>query len=401
MDLPNNVYGFQLATPAYSGAWFRDLDLDKGLFRTICDVADATLLHDGHVVLDASATNERLFGCPAEALIGRPVFELLQSASSAVEQYALPQETVSRMRLAVRVDGVRAACLVYEVPVWCHGRSVKLLAVREARKCNVLPPAGGEGAGWNAAPRPVGEVEQHHAFRAPTPVILGIAHDLNSMLSTLLTGLDLLERRGMDPAVHQCTVAACRQATTLVGELITVGMGAEPACPLTNLEEAIERGVLLAARDADVDVRIDVDEGLWPVYVNEVRFERVIYNLALNAVQAMPQGGSLLVTANNTYVHQPSRAGLVAGRAVRVSVKDSGPGIPSAALANIFEPYFTTKREGMGIGLAASRDLILSAGGDITVDSRAGNGTTFHTYLPAGVRSEPPPAPRFEASETC
>lgn len=400
MDLPNSAHGIRLATPAYSGAWFRDLDLDKGLFRTICDVADATFLHDGQVVLDASATNDRLFGCPAEELIGRPVFELLQSASAAVEPYSLPQETVSRMRLAVSVDGVRAAVLVYEVPVWCHGRSVNLLAVREARKCNVVPPVG-ESAGWTAAPRPVGQVRTHHAFRAPTPVILGIAHDLNSMLTTLLTGLDLLERRGMDPAVHQCAIAACRQATTLVSELITVGMGAEPACPLTNLGEAIERAVSLAARGADVDVQVDVDEGLWPVYVNEARFERVIYNLALNAVQAMPRGGSLLVTANNTYVHQPSRAGLVAGRAVRVSVKDSGPGIPSAALANIFEPYFTTKREGMGIGLAASRDLIADAGGDITVDSTAGHGTTFHTYLPAGVRTEPPPPPSYGASEVC
>jgi two-component system NtrC family sensor kinase len=131
--------------------------------------------------------------------------------------------------------------------------------------------------------------------------------------------------------------------------------------------------------------------------MHEARFERVVYNLVLNAVQAMGGAGTIEVAAKNSYVHQPSGTGSVTGRAVRVSVIDSGPGIPSAALASIFEPYFTTKREGMGIGLSASRTLVLEAGGDITVESSLRGGSTFHVYLPAGVHTEPPPPPGFEA----
>jgi signal transduction histidine kinase len=117
----------------------------------------------------------------------------------------------------------------------------------------------------------------------------------------------------------------------------------------------------------------------------------VVYNLALNAVQAMPQGGDLRVVARNAHVRRPSPAGVVAGRVVRVSVTDTGPGIPSSVLAKIFEAHFTTKRQGMGIGLAASRALVIEAGGDITVESMGGVGTTFHAYVPAGVHTMPPP----------
>lgn len=106
------------------------------------------------------------------------------------------------------------------------------------------------------------------------------------------------------------------------------------------------------------------------------------------------------MVASNAYVRQPSSAGVVAGRAVRVSVTDTGPGIPSSVLARIFEPHFTTKRQGVGIGLAASRALVIEAGGDITVESIAGVGTTFHLYAPAGVHTQPPPPapPAIESS---
>lgn len=381
-----------LAGTRYAGTWFQDLDLDEGLLGTLCGVADTTLLHDGSTVLDARSANERVFGCSAEALIGRSLYELLRNPDGRSVQPAPVEAAPSRARLAIRPDGRRVSVFVYEVPAWCHGRTVKLLAIREAKRCRPASLVEYQEPRWPDVTSADGACSSLSSSISP-PVVLGIAHDLNGTLTSLLTGLDLMGRRGLDEAVHKCAVDACRRASALVAELVTVGMGVTPASPLTNLEEAVGRGVRLAAQDSEVQVRIDLDEGLWPVYVNEARFERVVYNLALNAIQAMPGGGALHVTAENAYVHQPSNSGPVAGRAVRVSVRDTGPGIPSAALPNIFEPYFSTKPKGMGIGLATCRDLAREAGGDITVESRVGVGTTFHVYLPAGVQSEPPPAP--------
>jgi hypothetical protein len=396
MELPNDAYATCPVTPGYVGVWFRDLDSNAELFRLVCKVADATLLHDGQTVLDASAANDHIFGCSAEVLIGRSVEDLLvRRPRSSVKVVDGCWEGGGGGVLALRQDGSRVPVQVHEVPVWCHGRSVRLLAVRAARRRkggargNREDVVQGRGAGDDACGGGTG---------CSTPVVLGIAHDLNGMLTSVLTALSLLERRGMDAAVHQCATEACRRAAGLVAELVTASMGTALDCPLTTLGEAIRRGVRLATQGTEVEVEVDVDQGLWPVYMHEGRFERVVYNLVLNAVQAMGGAGTICVEAKNRYVHQPSGTGSVTGRAVRVSVTDSGPGIPSAALASIFEPYFTTKREGMGIGLSASRSLVLDAGGDITVESSLGGGSTFHVYLPAGVHSEPPPPPGFEAA---
>ena len=395
MELPNDAYATCPVTPGYVGVWFRDLDSNAELFRLVCKVADATLLHDGQTVLDASAANEQVFGCAAEALIGRSVDDLLvRRPRPLVSAADRPWEGAGGAVMALRLDGGRVPVQVHEVPVWCHGRSVKLLAVRAVRRRKGEARVGYEEGGQRRA------VDEGAGVAAggSTPVVLGIAHDLNGMLTSVLTALSLLERRGMDRTVHQCAVEACRRAAGMVAELVTVSMGTVPDCVLTTLGESIHRGVRLATQGTEVDVVVDVDQGLWPVYVHEARFERVVYNLVLNAVQAMGGTGAIHVVAKNSYVHQPAATGSVTGRAVRVSVTDSGPGIPSAALASIFEPYFTTKREGMGIGLSASRTLVLEAGGDITVESSLGGGSTFHVYLPAGVHTEPPPPPGIESA---
>ncbi len=391
MELPSDAYASSPLSPGYEGVWFRDLDSDSELFRLVCRVSDVTLLHDGQMVLDASAPSDHVFGCAAEALIGRSVQDLLVRRPRASEAAEDGSQGARGAMTAVRCDGGRVPVQVHEVPVWCHGRPVRLAAVRVVRRRKA------DRGAHTVQRRASSEVVTGPCAGCSTPVVLGIAHDLNGMLTSALTALSLLERRGMDASVHRCAVEACRRAAGMVAELVTVTMGTASDCPLTSLGDAIRRGVRMATQGTDVQVEVEVEQGLWPVYMHEERFERVVYNLVLNAVQALGGTGSIRVAAKNSYVHQPSGTGSVTGRAVRVSVTDAGPGIPSAALATIFEPYFTTKREGMGIGLSASRSLVHEAGGDITVESSLGGGSTFHVYLPAGVHTEPPPPPGFEA----
>jgi CheY-like chemotaxis protein len=109
----------------------------------------------------------------------------------------------------------------------------------------------------------------------------------------------------------------------------------------------------------------------------------VVDNIVINAQQAMPQGGAITITARNTMLKESQVATLVAGRYIRVSVKDSGIGIPADILPRIFDPFFTTKQKGSGLGLATSFSIMTRHNGHIDVESAPGKGATFHLYLPA------------------
>jgi signal transduction histidine kinase len=143
---------------------------------------------------------------------------------------------------------------------------------------------------------------------------------------------------------------------------------------------ADKRRVTLALDGGDVDATANVDAG---------QVQQVITNLAMNAIQAMPDGGTVEVTLERRPGHAPADSGAVDGECLCVCVKDGGQGIPEDNLRHLFEPFFTTKDvgEGTGLGLAVTYGIIREHGGWITVESEVGRGSTFTVYLPAGTSS--------------
>ena len=125
---------------------------------------------------------------------------------------------------------------------------------------------------------------------------------------------------------------------------------------------------------------------LWPVEADEGQFSQVIGNLCINADQAMPEGGVVEIRAENVMLDKGRVGNLEPGRYVKISITDSGLGIPEEHLSKIFVPYFTTKQKGSGLGLATSHSIVDKHGGFITVESEIGTGTTFHIYLPASAK---------------
>lgn len=215
----------------------------------------------------------------------------------------------------------------------------------------------------------------------------GIAHDFNNLLSAILGNLTLglSEHPSGDPArepLEHALVAATR-ARDLTQQLITFARGGSPVrCAASVIQIARDTARLaLSGRNASVELAHALD--LWGVEVDPGQVSQLFQNLFINAAEAMPAGGTIAVRAENVTVGRDAQVALGPGRYVRVDVTDRGIGIRHEDLARIFEPYFSTKDRGRGLGLPAVLSIAERHGGHIDVQSQLGKGTTFAVYLPA------------------
>ncbi len=170
----------------------------------------------------------------------------------------------------------------------------------------------------------------------------------------------------------------------LTTQLLTFAKGGQPLKRRIALRAMLEDPVKFALSGSRSDYRIAVDEDLWTVDADEGQLGQVIQNLVLNASDAMPQGGTVEIAARNEVIAPGEKPLAPSGGAyVRIDVKDAGYGISEPHLTRIFDPYFTTKQRGSGLGLATSYSIVASHNGFVDVSSRLGEGSVFSVYLPA------------------
>jgi two-component system, cell cycle sensor histidine kinase and response regulator CckA len=183
---------------------------------------------------------------------------------------------------------------------------------------------------------------------------------------------------------------ACQRATALTQQLLTFAKGGAPVRQTVSLAPLLTESITFALRGANVrgDFRIAAD--LWPVDADTGQMGQVLHNVVLNAVQAMPGGGTVEVRADNVIHAAGASLPLPEGRYLKVAVQDHGCGMPTDVLPKIFEPYFTTKATGSGLGLATVYAIVAKHDGYITVDSQVGVGTTVVIYLPASQQTVTP-----------
>ena len=216
----------------------------------------------------------------------------------------------------------------------------------------------------------------------------GIAHDFNNLLQGVFGYISMarisLDQKEKALRMLEQGEKALRMSVNLTAQLLTFSKGGKPLKKKTRLLPVIENSVRFALSGSRIDYVIQAEEELWIVDADEGQIGQVIQNLVLNAEQAMPSGGTITITAKN--VSSPGRglpSGLQPGNFVLISIKDRGIGISEQYLPKIFDPYFTTKDKGSGLGLATSYSIIKNHGGLIDVKSELGEGTTFFVYLPA------------------
>ncbi|MFO8057084.1 MAG: PAS domain S-box protein [bacterium] len=213
----------------------------------------------------------------------------------------------------------------------------------------------------------------------------GIAHDFNNILTAILANVSMsrLSVRD-DPKVDQRleeAEKACERAKSLTRQLLTFTKGGTPVKEAMSLRQMLRETSLFALRGSNVDCEFEFPENLWPVEADQGQISQVIHNLVINADQAMPEGGTVHVKAENLMLKE--HTSLPPGAYALIKIKDNGVGIPPDYQEKIFDPFFTTKEKGSGLGLATSFSIIRQHDGHIEVSSEPGQGTTFTLYLPA------------------
>ena len=218
----------------------------------------------------------------------------------------------------------------------------------------------------------------------------GIAHDFNNLLTGILGNLSLARvyLPQTDPVAERLaeTEKATLRARDLTQQLLTFAKGGAPIKTETALTELIQEAADFAVRGTKAVCTYDCDEDLWLAKVDRGQLGQVMQNLVINAVHALPQGGTILLGTRNVTI-SPDELPLAPGKYVLLTVKDQGLGIPPEHLAKIFDPYFTTKQSGSGLGLAVVYSIIANHGGHIAVQSELGKGTVFSIYLPSSGKS--------------
>ncbi|MGD0886477.1 MAG: PAS domain S-box protein [Thermodesulfovibrionales bacterium] len=221
----------------------------------------------------------------------------------------------------------------------------------------------------------------------------GIAHDFNNLLQGVFGYISLarmsLDRPEQVRVMLEQAEEALHLSVNLTTQLLTFSKGGKPVRKVIWLQTTIENSVKFALSGSHTDHLLDIATELWPVEADEGQLAQVIQNIVLNAHEAMEGRGTVRVSARNVNFARETNPGLPdGGRFVGVDIQDSGIGIPEQNLAKIFDPYFTTKQRGSGLGLATSYSIIKNHGGVIEVKSEVNRGSTFSVYLPATEHTE-------------
>ncbi|NLT37183.1 MAG: PAS domain S-box protein [Methanomassiliicoccus sp.] len=240
------------------------------------------------------------------------------------------------------------------------------------------------------------QIARANRVRAIELMAGGVAHDLNNILTVMSSNVELVKLRMHDDPDARTRLNEAEKATErareLVRQMMSLSKADKPDRKLISLKPVLREEVEFSLRDSPVRADMDITDDLWDVMADQVQVRGVISNLVINARQEMVAGGELKVRAVNVTIAPGDGVPLPAGRYVRISVQDHGRGIAPQDLDRIFEPYYTTKRTGCGLGLPISQSIVLGHRGHLGLESEVGKGTTFTIHLPAADGQASPPS---------
>ncbi len=246
------------------------------------------------------------------------------------------------------------------------------------------------------------EKEAHKARKLESVGVLagGIAHDFNNILTGILGNISLaqtLTDKGSElNKILTASAEASLRAKELTQQLLTFAKGGDPVKRVTNLEAIITDSTKFVLRGSNVKCVFDFARDLKPAKIDAGQISQVIQNIVSNADQAMPSGGIIKIKVENTRPSDSEQIELKSDDHLKITIEDQGCGIPPELIDNVFDPYFTTKTENSGLGLAITHSIINKHGGTITIETETDpnkkTGSTFSIYLPTtaqGKTAEP------------
>jgi len=326
---------------------------------------------------------ERLTGWTAGAAIGR-----------GVEQVCLLRHEKTRANITMPVASAISEHRVVDFPL--HSTLVNRQGVHCVvdGRCAPMHDLSGRAIGAVVVFRDVTErarleAELLRSSKLESVGILagGIAHDFNNILTVVMGNVTLaMLDSGVMAVAGRWLGEAERgvlRARDLTQQLLTFAKGGEPVRKTVQLPEIVREVTEFALHGSKARSEFNFDPDLWAADVDKGQIGQVVQNLVINAVQAMPEGGQITISIHNEQVTAESPRPLRVGKYLRVEIGDAGMGIRPEHLQRIFDPYFTTKQSGSGLGLATVYSIVRRHQGHIDVESKLGEGTTFYIWLPA------------------
>ncbi|MBN2808773.1 MAG: PAS domain S-box protein [Deltaproteobacteria bacterium] len=361
---------------------------------TLRSIGDGVMTTDieGNVVL-VNKVAEELSGWSQGEAVGRPlseVFKLVNDKTGEIvpdpvqrvldwqKGISLPEHTVLISRNGQRLSIADSAAPIYDRSSQMVGVVVVFRDVTERQKLEK-------------------ELLKSRKLESVAVLAGGIAHDFNNILAAIMGNLSLALTMVQESAevyeILQDAEKASLRASDLTQQLLTFAKGGEPVKQAAAIESVVRDSASFVLRGTSVRCDYKFAPDLELALIDAAQISQVIQNLVLNARQAMQSGGVIEIEARNYLQEAASEASLLTpGRYVEIVIKDQGCGIPVELIDKIFDPYFTTKAQGNGLGLAITHSIIRKHGGQIKVAPRSGGGSVFTIYLPttaAPVMAEP------------
>jgi signal transduction histidine kinase/ActR/RegA family two-component response regulator len=312
---------------------------------------------------------------PAPSLIGKRIYELPDSRAARKLELAVRQVLETGTTVAVEYElSIRGKVESYEARLLPLIGDKLLAIIRNITSDRKV------------------EEERLRAQKLESIGLLagGLAHDFNNLLTVMLGNLSVATTHARDnpdlAELLDAAIEASRHAKELTRQLLTFARGGAPIRETASVAEVVRAAASFALRGSSVGYELALDADLFDADIDVGQIGQVIHNLIVNAEQAMPTGGTIVIGADNVLVSADERPPLLPGKYVRIFVRDEGVGIPEKYLGRIFDPYFTTKEKGSGLGLATSYSIVKKHEGALTVESKVGEGSTFSVFLPASER---------------
>jgi len=378
-----------------------DLSHERNLLRTLIDnLPDVVCIKDrDHRYLAANRAAARFLGVASEDdLIGKSDAELL-SAPKAEKQHQMENRVLDGTAIMNE-----SSTLTQKDGSIIHLSTSVMPLRKPSGEIIGLIVIGRDVTNQHRAQE---EIIKNQKLESLGQLAGGIAHDFNNILTSILGNLSLIRQPDHSSEPEQSDIlkeaeSATLRARDLAQQLLTFAKGGQPVRKHSDVASVVRDAALIAANETSCQVEFKLAPDLWPAEIDAVQIGQVINALITNASQAMPPGGTVVISGTNVTVAEDNPHKLPPGDYVSVAAKDSGTGIPDTIIGKIFDPYFTTKKSGSGLGLSTAFSIITKHGGRIFVTSLPGKGATFTLVLPASrssiqtpdVASPVPPGPR-------
>ena len=359
-------------------------DEKEHLSVTLRSIGDGVITTDieGRIVL-MNKVAEALTGWPLEEALGRPLGEVFYIIHEKTrERCESPAEKVLETGTVVALanhtalvarDGAERIIADSGAPIRDKGSNIMgvVLVFRDVTEKSRLEE----------------ELIKVEKLESVSVLAGGIAHDFNNILTAILGNINLaayqIER---DEETYHLLMAAEKatiRAKDLTQQLLTFAKGGEPIKEAASAEMIIRDSANFVLHGSNVNCRFSIPEKLWLMVVDKGQISQVIQNVIINARQSMPEGGTIGIECENVEKDGDIFLPLADGKYVRIRIRDQGVGIPENILGKIFDPFFSTKQQGNGLGLAITHSIVMKHAGHISVDSKPGEGSVFTMYLPA------------------